>query len=85
MAASTTRRRVQLGYELQDVNWGWSSSGQLRIFPYSVQMRENTDQKISEYGHFSRSAYEHIRLLSAISLTNSVFSKLPDSTIKKYC
>ena len=26
-----------------------------RIFPYSVQMRENTDQNISEYGHFSRS------------------------------
>ena len=23
--------------------------------PYSVQMRENTDQKNSEYGHFSRS------------------------------
>ena len=28
----------------------------LRISLYSVQMRENTDQKISEYGHFSRSA-----------------------------
>ena len=27
----------------------------LRISPYSVQMRENTDQKNSEYGHFSRS------------------------------
>ena len=26
-----------------------------RIFPYSVQMRENTDQKNCEYGHFSRS------------------------------
>ena len=26
-----------------------------RIFPYSVQMRENTDQKNYEYGHFSRS------------------------------
>ena len=24
---------------------------------YSVRMRENTDQKNSEYGHFSRSAY----------------------------
>ena len=23
------------------------------ISPYSVQMRENTDQKNSEYGHFS--------------------------------
>ena len=28
----------------------WSFSG-----PYSVQMRENKDQKNSEYGHFSRS------------------------------
>ena len=25
------------------------------ISPYSVQMRENTDQNNSEYGHFSRS------------------------------
>ena len=25
----------------------------LRISPYSVRMRENTDQKNSEYGHFS--------------------------------
>ena len=25
------------------------------MFPYSVQMRENTDQNNSEYGHFSRS------------------------------
>ena len=28
----------------------------LRIFPYSVQMWENTDEKNSEYGHFLRSA-----------------------------
>ena len=28
--------------------------------PYSVRMRENTDQNDSEYGHFSRS--EQIRL-----------------------
>ena len=27
----------------------------LRISPYSVRIRENTDQKNSEYGHFSRS------------------------------
>ena len=25
--------------------------------PYSVQMRENTDQKNTEYGHFFRSGY----------------------------
>ena len=27
------------------------------ICPYSFRMRENTDQKNSEYGHFSLSAY----------------------------
>ena len=27
----------------------------LRISPYSVRMRKNTDQNNSEYGHFSRS------------------------------
>ena len=33
--------------------------GEIRIiFPYSVQMRENTNQKNSEYGHFSRSDCE---------------------------
>ena len=38
--------------------------GEIRsISPYSVRLRENTDQKISEYGHFSRS----VRLLSIIS------------------
>ena len=28
--------------------------------PYSVRMRENTDQKKSEYGHFSRSVYVYL-------------------------
>ena len=28
-----------------------------RISPYSVRMRENTDQNNSEYGHFLRSEY----------------------------
>ena len=28
----------------------------LRIYPYSVRMRENTDQNISQYQHFLRSA-----------------------------
>ena len=34
----------------------WFPSGNLRRkAPYSVQMRENTDQKNSEYGQFLRS------------------------------
>ena len=33
-----------------------TQSGKIRsISPYSVQMRENTDQNYSEYGHFLRS------------------------------
>ena len=31
----------------------------LRISPYLVQMRENTDQKNSEYGHLSHSVSAH--------------------------
>ena len=34
----------------------WTEYGEiLRISPYSVRMRENTDQNNSEYGQFSRS------------------------------
>ena len=33
----------------------------LRIFLYSVQIRENTDQKNSKYGHFSHSAHDDPR------------------------
>ena len=34
----------------------WIEYGEiLRISPYSVRMRENTNHKNSEYGHFSRS------------------------------
>ena len=34
----------------------WTGYGEiLRISPYSVRIRENTDQNNSEYGHFSRS------------------------------
>ena len=38
-------------------------SARIRSFsgPSSVQMRENTDQKKSEYGHFSRSAMRRIK------------------------
>ena len=32
----------------------WKCIQILRIFPYLVQMRKNTNQKNSEYGHFSR-------------------------------
>ena len=36
----------------------WTKYENIRsIYPYSVQMRENTDQKNFEYGHFSSSVY----------------------------
>ena len=39
----------------------WTEYEEIRsISPYSVQMRENTDQKNSEYGHFSRSVPSNI-------------------------
>ena len=42
--------RAQLCYCVKSVHV-WSSFG-----PYSVRIRKNTDQKNSDYGHFSRSA-----------------------------
>ena len=41
----------------------------LRISSYSVRMRENTDQKNSEYGHFLRSAYYMIVSWKVTELT----------------
>ena len=36
----------------------WTEYGDLKSkHPYSVQMRENTDQKNTEYGHFSRNVF----------------------------
>ena len=47
----------------------WTEYGETgSISPYSVQMRENTDQKNSEYGHVSRSELlplENIYITSA--------------------
>ena len=37
-----------------------------RISPYSVRMRENTNQKNCKYGHFSRSEFLHHPILCII-------------------
>ena len=42
-----------------------------RISPYSFRMRENTDQKNSEYGHFSRSDYCHYSVILALHFPRS--------------
>ena len=54
----------------------------LRISPYSVQMRENADQKNYEYGHFLRSvrqknltSYCHIRPKVCIKYIQHLFQK----------
>ena len=39
----------------------WTEYGEIiRTSPYSVRMRENMDQKNSEYGHFSRNVSFYI-------------------------
>ena len=47
----------------------------LCIFPYSVLMRENTDQKNSEYGHFSRSVKctKKVKGVIMYNLRNTIF------------
>ena len=67
--------------------------GEIRsISPYSVRMRENTDQKNSEYGHFSRSASfkknipysQALRISNICTETNKVtkhLAKLKEATI----
>ena len=38
----------------------------IHVFPYSVRMRENMDQKNSEYRHFSRIYFSRLYLFSKI-------------------
>ena len=49
----------------------WTEYGEIRsISPYSVRMRENTDQKNSEYGHFSRNGidqFSHKTVVEALA------------------
>ena len=41
----------------------WTEYGEIRsISLYSVRMQENADQNDSEYGHFSRSVFIHLKL-----------------------
>ena len=50
----------------------------LRVSRHSVQMRENADQKTSEYGHFSRSARLVMKIFSIknlAALNESVYQR----------
>ena len=43
----------------------WTEYGEIRsITPYSVQMRENTDQKNSKYEHFSCSVSRDLKMMT---------------------
>ena len=49
----------------------WTSYREIRsISPYSVRMRENTNQKKSEYGHFPHIVYMFARVLVAPLLSH---------------
>ena len=58
----------------QHTAWKMSLFGVIlvRVFPYSFQMRENTDQKNSEYGYFSRS---DIQLFAIFGWLNNVMTE----------
>ena len=45
--------------------------------PYSVRMRENTDQKNSEYGHFSRSDKPYLYKVIHILRLNIGYEVVP--------
>ena len=51
MTSQDYEQRIRVKEELKDINLGLREN--VRISPYSLQMRENTDQKTSEYGRFS--------------------------------
>ena len=46
------------------------------ISQYAVQMQENTDQNISEYRHFSRSANAHFLRQVSLVASDITFRKL---------
>ena len=51
------------------MDWcGWALKS-VRVSLYSVRMQENMDQKNSEYGHYSRSAWYYISSQNTLPLT----------------
>ena len=68
---SLQRNTLRKKYPYTELFWSvffriWTEYGKVRIIlPYSVRMRENTEQNNSEYGHFSRS---DIYLITSITI-----------------
>ena len=56
----------------------------LRISPYSVRMRKNTDQKSSEYGHFLCSDSQGRLILVGLTSLNVFIIKFYDLYLFKY-
>ena len=72
--------QVHLREKCSNSEFFWSVFSRIRIeygeirdiFPYSVQMRENTEQKNSEYGHFLPSG----SMKSFIEYVRKMFRKI---------
>ena len=47
----------------------------IHISPYSVQMRENTEQKTSDYEHFSRSATNEVFIFITIIVIENFINR----------
>ena len=54
----------------------------IHVFPYSVRMRENMDQKNSEYRHFSRIYFSRLYLFSKI--LGKIKQRSPSSKVSGY-
>lgn len=59
-------------------------AGFIGIHPYSVRMWGQTDQKISEFGHFSRDVSHHSANVSTTDRTKDI-AKPSSYIIKKSC
>ena len=68
-------------------HYGWSSKESWkrrdwRKSPYTVQIQENTDQKNSEFGHFSRSKLQSDKQLVFLQVDKGTALLLSSLTVK---
>ena len=57
MQCTFTKLSSKTFFKKMNKNYSRHCVKSVRISPYSAQMRENTEKKNFEYGHFSRSAW----------------------------
>ena len=64
----------------------WTEYGEIRsIFRYSVRMRENVDQKNSEYGHFSLSVRMYLMPMTIFRVLTRFLIKQVGNLVLKVC